>query len=68
MGGGDAEANEELERELLEAGHKVERTYEGGPMEGRWYVRVDGELVAEGASIGRWRRRWGSGATNRLEP
>lgn len=49
------------ERELREAGHPVERTYEGGPAEGQWLVWVNGEPAAERPAIGALEdalRRW----------
>lgn len=47
-----------LEAEITAAGHQLERTYEWEDVpetrngEG-WVVRIDGELVATGASAGR---------------
>jgi ketosteroid isomerase-like protein len=48
---------EDMERELREAGHEVEREYEMGKAldtydgDG-WVVRVDGKAVASAASLG----------------
>ena len=48
-----------LEAEITAAGHQLERTYDGdvanppGPDDLGWCVRVDGELVATGGSVGR---------------
>lgn len=49
-----------LEHEIATAGHQLERTFEGS-VAGRpdpelgpgWVVRVDGQLVATGGSVGR---------------
>lgn len=60
----------DIEHQLREAGHHVERIYE--PPEGslkplsesQWYFRVDGQVVATGAAIGDLEenvRRWMAG-------
>ena len=49
---------QDLERELREAGHQVERTYEAPvrsqqrSSDAEWVFRVDGKVVARGAGIG----------------
>lgn len=48
---------EEMERELADAGHEVEREFVDEGLEDShdgagWIVRVDGEVVASGSSIG----------------
>jgi hypothetical protein len=48
-----------LESEIATAGHQLERRYEGavanapGPGDPGWCVRVDGQSVAPGGSVGR---------------
>lgn len=47
-----------LEAEITAAGHQLERTYEWADVPGTrdgegWVVRIGGELVATGGSIGR---------------